>query len=75
MHCEIEIDECMSQPCENGARCTDLINDFRCDCPRGFFGKRCSSDVDECASNPCVHGSCEGMNIINGINQQSNAIK
>ncbi len=39
--------------------CIDLVNGWKCNCPRGYFDSRCLSDVDECASNPCMHGSCE----------------
>lgn len=28
--------------CENGGSCVDLWNDFRCNCPRTFYGKTCS---------------------------------
>ena len=41
-------------------KCTDLVNGFKCDCPRGYFDARCLSDVNECESNPCMNGgSCE----------------
>eukprot|EP01147_Barroeca_monosierra_P007681 gene7681-608_t len=39
--CEIEIDECESNPCLNGGECTDLVNAFSCSCPHGFSGGRC----------------------------------
>lgn len=43
----------------------DLINGFKCECPRGYYDARCLSDVDECASNPCINnGRCE-----DGVNQ------
>lgn len=43
----------------------DLVNAFRCECPRGYYDARCLSDVDECASNPCLNGGrCE-----DGVNQ------
>jgi len=28
--CDVNADECLSQPCQNGANCTDLLNGFRC---------------------------------------------
>lgn len=29
----------------------DLVNGFKCECPRGYYDARCLSDVDECASS------------------------
>lgn len=59
-NCEIDTDECASNPCVNGGTCTDLIDGFKCSCQRGFYGPRCSSHLNECASNPCLHGgTCE----------------
>ncbi|XP_060604537.1 delta-like protein D [Ruditapes philippinarum] len=44
----------------NNGTCTDLINDFQCQCSSGFTGTLCENDVDECTSSPCKHGSmCE----------------
>lgn len=33
--CEIDIDECSSQPCYNGAGCIDLPQGYRCQCSPG----------------------------------------
>lgn len=33
--CEIDIDECSSQPCHNGAMCIDLPQGYRCQCRQG----------------------------------------
>lgn len=41
MNCEIEVDECGSNPCNNGAVCLDKIAKFECECNPG-----------EWASNP-----------------------
>lgn len=38
IHCEIEIDECGSHPCQNNATCTDLLAGYNCTCPDGFIG-------------------------------------
>ena len=36
-----DINECLSQPCLNGGRCTDLINQHGCSCLPGFIGQIC----------------------------------
>ena len=60
--CEINIDDCESSPCQNGAPCTDKIKDYDCDCYLGYSGKNCEIDVNECASVPCQNsGSCYEM--------------
>lgn len=37
--CEVEINECSSSPCKNGATCVNLIDHFSCHCAEGFKGK------------------------------------
>lgn len=53
----MEVDECESGPCRNGATCRDLVGTFACECVPGFAGPDCSVDVDECASGPCQNGA------------------
>ena len=48
VNCEINIDECAVDPCENGATCVDGINDFVCECVPGFEGRNCQVNIDEC---------------------------
>lgn len=38
-------------PCLNGGRCEDGVNQFICQCPPGYGGKRCEKDIDECDSS------------------------
>ncbi len=38
VNCSKEINECLSQPCQNGGNCIDLINTYKCSCPRGTQG-------------------------------------
>eukprot|EP00057_Strongylocentrotus_purpuratus_P004555 XP_003728945.1 PREDICTED: fibropellin-1 [Strongylocentrotus purpuratus] len=58
-YCNIEINECDSDPCQFNAVCTDLLADYSCNCPAGTRGKNCD-DIDECSSDPCEHGgTCE----------------
>lgn len=52
------IDDCAEKPCALNSTCHDGVNDFTCDCPPGFGGKRCHLKQDLCSPNPCVHGRC-----------------
>ena len=36
-------DACQDKPCQNGATCVKLNDDFKCTCAAGFTGKTCSS--------------------------------
>ena len=38
----LDIDECASDPCKNGATCLDGIDRFQCQCPGGYRGRDCS---------------------------------
>ncbi|CAG2208894.1 Fibropellin-1,Protein jagged-2 [Mytilus edulis] len=54
-----DIDECMSNPCMNGATCTDLVDGYTCSCIRGYNGTHCQLDIDECYNIPCYNnGTC-----------------
>lgn len=37
----VEINECESNPCQNGATCLDQLNGYTCKCPAGIMGSRC----------------------------------
>lgn len=41
----------IADPCENGGRCEDGVNQFICQCPPGYGGKRCEKEIDECDSS------------------------
>ncbi|XP_071497251.1 uncharacterized protein [Diadema antillarum] len=52
-----DANECVSEPCQNGATCVDLVDSFRCNCAPGFEGVTCEVDIDECALlQPCQRG-------------------
>ncbi|XP_065701170.1 delta and Notch-like epidermal growth factor-related receptor isoform X2 [Patagioenas fasciata] len=71
--CE-EFDACQSQPCQNNATCTDVVqkhdgNNFTCSCLTGYTGELCQSEVDHCIQQPCQNGgTCSSS--INGFSCQ-----
>nr|AEV54351.1 chondroitin sulfate proteoglycan 2 isoform 2 [Xenopus laevis] len=46
--CEIDIDECQSNPCRNGAACVDGIDSFKCICLPSYTGSLCEQDTEVC---------------------------
>ncbi|KAM4615128.1 protein crumbs homolog 2a [Polymixia lowei] len=59
-NCSVNIDECESEPCQNGGTCEDQINGYICTCSAGFTGDTCEVNIDECESQPCQNGGwCE----------------
>ncbi|KAL1448928.1 hypothetical protein WDU94_000177 [Cyamophila willieti] len=57
-NCEMNINECESNPCLRGA-CIDKVGGYVCECEPGFEGLQCEVDIDECERfSPCKHGSC-----------------
>ena len=39
----IDIDECVSSPCQNGGSCTDQVNGYTCNCVDGYYGSDCET--------------------------------
>ena len=39
INCEIDVDDCKSNPCDYGT-CIDKINGFECTCKPGYTGKK-----------------------------------
>ncbi len=55
--CEINFNDCYSDPCFYNAPCSDDVQGFQCVCPEGTAGSDCSFNPDECISNPCQNGA------------------
>lgn len=51
-NCEIDVDDCASNPCQNGGTCADGVNSHTCDCPPGFSGDNCET---------CTPTTCEAQ--------------
>ena len=66
--CNIDVNECDSNPCQNGATCQDSSTDpsvppnaYRCTCAAGFVNGVCDSDLTEYATqcNVLLNGNCD----------------
>ena len=44
VHCNVDIDECQSNPCDPAGttNCVDKVDSYECDCKTGYTGKDCS---------------------------------
>ncbi|XP_043503883.1 protein eyes shut [Polistes fuscatus] len=59
INCEINWDDCWSNPCLNGGICTDAVAAYNCTCSEGFIGINCEQKYSECANQPCLNnGTC-----------------
>nr|XP_054772311.1 platelet endothelial aggregation receptor 1-like [Lytechinus pictus] len=54
--CETEIDECESNPCQNGATCENYVAIYRCVCPANFTGQQCESRITGATEAPRTGG-------------------
>ena len=55
--CQNATDECLSNPCQNGANCTDLHLNYTCTCVKGYTGRNCEINIDDCATSNCTNNS------------------
>uniref|UniRef100_A0A8C7BWZ3 Neurocan core protein n=1 Tax=Neovison vison TaxID=452646 RepID=A0A8C7BWZ3_NEOVI len=44
----LDIDDCVSSPCENGGTCIDEVNTFVCLCLPSYGGSLCEKDTEGC---------------------------
>lgn len=61
VHCEVDINECDSNPCQNGATCEDAANSYRCHClvpdpgQEPWGGRDCDVRLVGCQQHQCQH--------------------
>lgn len=46
--CEVDINECVKNPCLNGATCENTKGNYRCGCKAGYAGRNCETNIDDC---------------------------
>jgi hypothetical protein len=57
VNCATNLDECASNPCQNGGTCVDGIASYTCTCPAGWTGTNCQQQV--------IAQSCVGLDANN----------
>ena len=59
-HCEMKVNFCEREPCQNGGVCTALESGHTCFCQKGYSGRNCEYFGYGCESNPCLNnGICK----------------
>ncbi|KAK3587075.1 hypothetical protein CHS0354_014947 [Potamilus streckersoni] len=48
--CELDIDECLNNPCQQSASCHNIAGNYSCNCPSRYTGQNC--ELDTCKIGP-----------------------
>ncbi|MFH4976923.1 hypothetical protein AB6A40_003632 [Gnathostoma spinigerum] len=59
--CDIRIDHCKVNTCQNGGTCVSQPYGTECHCTSAYKGASCSELVDTCSFSPCAHGQCKNI--------------
>jgi hypothetical protein len=63
----VKVNECGSEPCQNGGFCTPGTRSYSCQCMLGWSGENCDEDVNECeVDNGGCHAERECINTDGG---------
>lgn len=54
--CETDIDECHSDPCQNGGACLDEVDAYFCNCLYTYYGDECQGRFEPCDFHSCLNG-------------------
>ncbi|CAF0904049.1 unnamed protein product, partial [Adineta ricciae] len=58
--CEISIDPCSNNPCENNALCLSTSTGYKCLCSSPVYtGSLCEINQNPCQYSPCQNGICQ----------------
>ncbi|XP_067845710.1 protein crumbs homolog 1 [Heptranchias perlo] len=58
-HCEMDVNECDSNPCQNGGTCQNTVESYICHCPARnqqevfYGGKNCTDILTGCENHEC----------------------
>ncbi|XP_064091137.1 sushi, von Willebrand factor type A, EGF and pentraxin domain-containing protein 1-like isoform X2 [Macrobrachium nipponense] len=53
LFCEVDVNECGSEPCYNGGTCIDNPQGYLCKCSEGYTGLQCQTEESECVEGTC----------------------